>query len=66
MSPYIVRDGLVYAVVGRKEEDSDSQEQQLPMVLPELLRDIVLYSGHETAGHFGTSKMKALISQHLY
>jgi len=67
--PYVVKEGLLYAVSRQERRDGDKEEGEetpLLVVVPETLRASVLYAGHEAAGHFGQAKTRRLICQHFF
>ena len=59
---YFMEDGVVYA---RNRASGENSSSNL-VVTPSALREPVLYSAHEAAGHVGTKKTKKLLGSHFY
>lgn len=55
----------LYQIRFAKKRDKKEADYSL-LVVPEILKEPVMYAGHEAAGHFGSHKTKTLVSKHFY
>ena len=66
VSPFMMKEDILYWKKGDKEETTDPQKDLARIVVPKELRNQVLQAGHDFAGHFGNKKSKTLIQAHFW